>query len=277
VKHPRPTTAPNDRRDRNIHTPLRLVDRCLQAPTVSYAHPDTGRSVTVVGTLHVGEQAYFNGLRGVIDGLSAAGMLVHSEGSRLLPCDEPDITDAEQQLLSDLRRCHELEQRRVAGLGWVGQVAGLGYPPHWQITDLNQLQIIRRCGPDTIGRTVARMRKSLDWPDSDPRGVARFRFATAVSLHALARSPKPARRDTDAVLLHARTALALDRLDATNRDTVMVWGSGHVPGLDAGLRQRGFLATAEPQWHTAVELPSRRRALRDLILGTTREVPDAKR
>src|SRR6266511_2808288 len=92
---------------------LRLIRRThLQTSIHYYAHPDTGRRVTMIGTHHVGERAYFAGLRVVIDELEAAGALVHCEGSRLLPCDDPDITAEEQQLLAELRRCDALEKRR---------------------------------------------------------------------------------------------------------------------------------------------------------------------
>src|SRR6266511_2808289 len=92
---------------------LRLIRRThLQTSIHYYAHPDTGRRVTMIGTHHVGERAYFAGLRVVIDELEAAGALVHCEGSRLLPCDDPAITAGEQQLLGQLRRFSSASQRR---------------------------------------------------------------------------------------------------------------------------------------------------------------------
>jgi hypothetical protein len=59
------------------------------------------------------------------------------------------------------------------------------------------------------------------------------------------------------VELVGRTALALEGLDGTDRDTVLVWGAGHLPGLAAGLRERGFLRRGDPDWHTVARLPWR--------------------
>src|SRR6266511_999564 len=245
---------------------LRLIRRThLQTSIHYYAHPGTGRRVTVIGTHHVGERAYFAGLRVVIDELEAAGALVHCEGSRLLPCDDPDITAEEQQLLAELRRCDELEKRRLAHLGWVGQIDGLGYPPHWQVIDLSYLEILRRLGVTAIQRLVHGKTKAFDWPNDDRKGIDRLRLRIAATLHATANDRHVTqlndREPTKTVLLGDRTTVALNGVAGTDRDTVLVWGVAHMPGLGAGLREQGFVRSDEPQWHTVAELPSMRTAL----------------
>src|SRR6266511_2961802 len=234
---------------------LRLIRRThLQTSIHYYAHPDTGRRVTMIGTHHVGERAYFAGLRVVIDELEAAGALVHCEGSRLLPCDDPGITAEEQRLLAELRRCDELEKRRLAHLGWVGQ-----------INDLSYLEIFRRLGVTAIQRLVHGKTKAFDWSDDDRKGIDRLRLRVAATLRATANdrhvTQLEGRAPTKTVLLADRTMLALNGVAGTDRDTVLVWGVAHMPGLGAGLREQGFVRSDEPQWHTVAELPSLRTAL----------------
>jgi len=254
---------------------LRLIRRThLQTPVHRYTHPDTGRRVTVIGTVHLGEPAYFAGLRAAIDDLTAAGAVVHCEGSRLLACDDPDITVSEQQILTDMRRCHELEKRWITELGWVGQIEGLGYPPQWRVIDLNQLQIIRRVGVETMRQSMQRKTTMLDRLDKRPNGIDVFRLGTAVTLRAGASDRRAVQRrtaePTDPVLVGDRTTVALGGVFDTDRDTVLVWGAGHVPGLGAGLGTRGFVRRGEPQWHTVARVPSVRSAWWRLIVGGRR-------
>lgn len=41
---------------------LRVRRRMLQTPVIRYRHQKTGRTVTLVGTIHVGEAAYYKRL-----------------------------------------------------------------------------------------------------------------------------------------------------------------------------------------------------------------------
>src|SRR4051812_30466180 len=121
---------------------LRLHDRTrLQTPVRWYTHPAAGRRVTLLATMHVGNPGYYAGLRQVIADAEADGAVVQIEGARRLPNDPVDITDDEQNLLTDIRRWHTLEQGRIPLLGWSTQLDGLKYPPHWQIHDLSELDI----------------------------------------------------------------------------------------------------------------------------------------
>jgi hypothetical protein len=237
--------------------------------------------VTVVGGMHVGDPGYFARLRTVIDGLHAAGAVVQCEGSGLLPYADADADGAERQVLADLGRCRELEKRRIAELGWVGQADGLGFPPDWQIVDLNNLDIVRLAGVDVMTERVRWMRHHFDWPEGDRNGVNRLRLAMSLSLRAMARTrgmdaylkADPA----SAVLLGARTSTALEGLSTTDRDVVLVWGARYLPGLGAGLAARGFVRSAEPQWWTVTRVPSIRSAAWPVAVGRVRRASSRDR
>jgi hypothetical protein len=256
---------------------LRLNGRHLQTPVHHYAHPDTGRRVSVIATMHAGEAAYFGELRALIAELRAAGAVVQCEGSRLLPCDETALTADEQEVLTHLRRCQELEKRRIDELGWVGQIDGLGYPPAWKVVDLDQAQIIRRAGVHAMRGYVQRMSVMFDWSEDDRRGLARLRLRTALALRVMASDQPAAQRATtdpaEPVFLDQRTAVALEGVFSTDRDAVLVWGAKHLPGLRAGLGERGFVQDGEPRWHTAVRVPSIGACLWRLVIPGSRQRP----
>jgi hypothetical protein len=251
---------------------VRLTRRQLQTSIHRYTHPDSGRRVVVIGMHHVGEPGYFAGLRAVLNAVEADGGVVHCEGARLLPCSAPDVTTQEQQLLEDLRRGDELQAHRLAELGWLGQIDGLGYPPHWRVIDLSYLQIMRRLGTPATRQLADRKIRAFAWPDADHRGIHRLRLRIALATRIAARDRYVARVDhrdpADRVLLDGRTAVALDGVAATERDAALARGVQHVPGLVAGLRDQGFVRTEEVAWHTVAEMPTIRAALWRLATAT---------
>lgn len=237
----------------------RLADGTnVQTPIWRYVHPDSGRRITVIGALHVGESAYYAGLRATVDQLVEAGAVVQVEGGRLLPDGDTNLSDEEQQILAAFDRCAELEKQRIPLVGLVHQIDGLGYPPEWKVVDLSQLQITRRVGSHLMGKLVQAMLADLDWPLDDPAAAARMQ-AIAVAAYQNALAPNHAARTPAnpiaAVVIHQRTQLALDGALAVNGDVVLIWGCGHVPGLHTGLTSAGFVPDGDPEWRTAAHLP----------------------
>jgi hypothetical protein len=254
---------------------VRIIDDRLQTAVHHYLHADPPRRITVIGTHHFGVPAYWTDIRARIDRMTAQGAVVHCEGSSLVP-DAADATDEERRLLSELRRCRVLEQQRVSQVfGWVHQRDGLGYPPDWQIIDLSHLEILRRLGPDMIGKVAGTMRRMVDWPDSDRRGPARYRFLIAVRVRMTGNDRAITRRGpADAVLIDDRHRLALDAVAGTGRDTVLVWGASHLAGLGAGLREKGFVRCDDTEWHTVLDIPPIWPALRQLLAGGSTRSPN---
>ncbi|WP_432830611.1 hypothetical protein [Dactylosporangium sp. CA-092794] len=260
-------------------TPLRLTGHGqdqLQTQVQCYVHPDTGRRITLISTMHVGEPAYFAGLRALIDALTGDGAVVHSEGSALLgDADTADAAPDEQAVVANLTRYRELDLVRVRDLGWIGQVEGLGYPPHWQIHDLTYLQITRRVGTAAMRDKADAQLRAVDWPDGDRDGPARYRARAALMLRSAAtadvgqqlqqlRILDPAVQ----VLIDDRNTTALDAVFGTGQDIVLIWGPLHVPGLDAGLAGGGFVPDGDPTWRTVGRLPDPFDAAADAGLAT---------
>jgi hypothetical protein len=109
-----------------------------------------------------------------------------------------------------------------------------------------------------------------DKPDNDPRSIERFMLSLHLAFTVLrfavwsyarrAKTRKPS-SGADAVLLDQRNAVALDGVWSTEQDSVLVWGCAHLPGIEAGITDRGFVRTGMTEWHTAATLPSIRSIL----------------
>nr|BFE56471.1 hypothetical protein GCM10020063_009970 [Dactylosporangium thailandense] len=246
---------------------LRLADGDeLQTPIRRFAHPGTGHAITLVGTLHFGRDAYFAGLRERIDALCEAGAVVHIEASGRVDGDHVGATEQELAVLADMDRAAALGRRWAGELGWASQVDALGYPPHWHRHDLPGLEMLRRVGVPVMARFAARQRRAVDWPETDTTGLERHRARMAIGLRsATAYTDKTLRRlgrhPVFAVVVNGRTAHALQQALAAEQDVVLVWGATHLPGFAAGLAEHGFAEVGEPEWHTALQLPSFRASL----------------
>lgn len=181
--------------------------------------------------------------------------------------DDETATADERDLATELRRYDEMECRRIADLGWVPQVDGLDRPPPWQLIDLSYLEIVRRVGPVPITTILKRQARMNEWSDG------RWRLAATASMRFLDNHhvvDGPGRNPLDALLLDDRYAVALRGVDRTERDTVLVWHVAHLPGLGAGLRERGFYRLDGTEWRTAVTGVSLWSALRHWISPRSR-------
>jgi hypothetical protein len=215
--------------------------------------------------MHVGEAGYYQDLRALIDRQEAdQGAVVHCEGVNLGRAG--DLSPDEVDLLDELRRVKDLEAVGVAALGWTGQIEALGYPPHWQVIDQNLMEIIREVGHDTFLRRSRLMVWVLHHHRHHPAKARAWFQAQAVIVLRAAAFGLLTRQRSDTVIVDQRTTVALNGLDCTTRNTVMVWGAFHLPGLDAGIRQRGFTRVAT-DWHTVTRLPTLRAALWHAIRG----------
>jgi len=59
------------------------ADAVLTTPVYDYRHPDTGRRITLVATVHIGTPDYYAILAELITRRETGGALVHCEGARL--------------------------------------------------------------------------------------------------------------------------------------------------------------------------------------------------
>ena len=100
---------------------LRVRRGVLQTPVIRYWHRATGRSVTLVGTVHIGDAMYYKRLHATVTKLEAAGAVVCYEWVR--PAAEEDwaAASASERAARDAPRAMgEGNFRRVCAGAWGG-------------------------------------------------------------------------------------------------------------------------------------------------------------
>jgi hypothetical protein len=231
---------------------LRVRRGVLQTPVIRYGHRATGRSVTLVGTAHIGEASYYKRLHATVTQLEAAGAVVCYEWVR--PAAEEDwvaATASERAARDAPRAMGEGNFRRLCrSLGWVEQGAVFMWAASWRNVDMTDLELVRAARPEVVrgvGEDLADAfgSPSLAQDQADAlAGAAAAVVFRLVSLDWFDRMQQMATWDDASrhfshVQIEGRNARALESLPS-DTDAVLLWGAGHLPGLAAGLTERGY-------------------------------------
>jgi hypothetical protein len=245
---------------------LRVRHRTLQTPVARYRHRGSGRVVTLVGTMHIGEKTYYERLHALVSGLEAAGASVHYEWIR--PAAEEEwaaASDSERALRPGMWK----DQDRAAlaacrYLGWIPQPFPLGNAASWHNSDLTDLELIRRAGPGIV-RERQRAAEEADFTDDELEmmlGAGMTVYTRLLALDRFGLLQRLAKRvalgdqrlDIDGVAIGERNRTALAALPPGG-DVVLLWGAGHLPGLATGLRNAGYRRQSI-EWVTVGTVPA---------------------
>jgi hypothetical protein len=245
----------------------RVRHRILQSPVVRFHDPKTGRSVTIVATVHVGPAAYYERLRTIINEMESAGAVVCNESAG--PTTKQDwaaASDEERAAWGGERRGRSVFQKAAGRhLGWVDQPTALGGPPSWRNADMATLEYLRQAGPQNLLREQHRVTDAFMGLTQDQQqafagaGYAVFfRLAPFVPLgllrRLLTRLLGDAARSIDNARVEERNRHVLAGLPPDS-DAVLPWGGGHLRGLAAGLRKAGY-RREDTTWVTVGKLPA---------------------
>jgi len=252
----------------------RIINRTtLQTPIHQYVHTDTGRQVILIGVVPVGEAGYYRNLRDLIEQLELDGVTVHCEGGSALAlrtAEPPGLSSDESMLWIELRRLKAMRDAAVAALGWTGQVQGLSYPLSWRFVDMPFIEILRTVGAEVLLREARLLAKPLVWYQDQPaRALAWFRLTAVVDLRRMAKGDLARGAQRDELIVDQRNDVALSGVDSTDHDMILIWSPEHLPGLDTGLRLRGFNRIGV-DWYDVMQLPTTESAIGDAIRSTRR-------
>jgi hypothetical protein len=245
----------------------RVRRRAAQTPVLRYENRKTGRTVTLIATLHIGATAYFQQLTDIIAGLAAAGAVICYEGIR--PAGEQEWAAAadSERAVRGLSEAASDRGRRAACryLGWVEQGTALKYSPSWRNVDMTDLEVVRRAQPHN-------MREQSDGFSTFIAGLTPEQFQVLagagqalvirllsvdhfdISQRVALRAVGDAHRHVGRVIVDERNRGAIAGLPP-DTDAVLVWGSGHLPGLAASLKNAGYRHRSTA-WVTVGELPA---------------------
>jgi hypothetical protein len=211
--------------------------------------PATGRRLTLVGTMHLGDAAYYETLSALLADLAAAGAAVHYE--RIRRADDADLTDGERAELDGVEASGYPAglDAFVGVLGLELQGERLVLPAGARNVDVSDVELLRGLGEERYRRLVARPEITIDERSAPlARPVFRFLLKHGGKLDRLrAISSRHRRVNRFMIGERNRVALAEALRVLPDHDVVLVWGTAHLPGLARELRRLGYCVRAE-QW-----------------------------
>ncbi len=255
---------------------LRVRRGVLQTPIIRYGHRNTGHTVTLVGTIHIGEVFYYETLHAMVTGLEAAGAVVFYESIGQAAEEEWAAADASERATRGASRAiGENNVRRVCrSLGWVEQGAAFTFAPSWRNADMTDLELVRLARPEALRglrEDLADVFGSSSLAQDQADAFAGAAAAVVFRLVSLDRFDRlrriatwdEASRHFDHVTVAERNARALARLPSGD-DAVLLWGAGHLPGLAAGLKETGHRREAAT-WVNVGQLPALWASIRTVL------------
>jgi hypothetical protein len=238
---------------------LRVRRRMLQTPVVRFWHPGTGRTVTAVGVVHAAQAGYYRRLNVILARLEAAGALVFYEwvGSAAetqWSAASQAEHDARDAVMADSR---EMSQAVCRYLGWVSQTEALAYATSWRNVDITDLELVQRAGAQAMLDHHEAFEDMYGSRSGDQRdvaaGVGAVMLMRLISLDRYQLLVHMADSSVSRAMIDDRNDKVLAALPS-DRDSVLIWGCNHVPGLAAGLRRAGYRHQASA-WLNAGEFP----------------------
>ena len=230
---------------------LRVSDSRVQTATWIFCRPDTGRTVTLVGTMHIGDAGYFARLSALLDGLAGQGAEVHVEG--IAHRSEEGLTALERHRLATAGSWANRENTGAAVTALEAESqSSLRLPEGSRNIDLSHAELLRCIGWKEYRRLFRPPPAGTpQLSGAAARAAIRFQLRHNRGLEML-RWLSPRQRRLNRVVIADRNAVAFaGALGALQeRDVAMVWGCDHVPGLAHLFVGAGYRLT-EQRWFDA--------------------------
>lgn len=197
-----------------------------------------------MGTIHVGDESYYDSLSRQLASFAAAGAAIHYE----LVSTVSDAPEEKQKILDSTHSTHEDSMSFLfSALGGVSQKKFLKFPSNAVNIDLSDLDVLHLLGERKFRKLFAPPSAPLEGDvseNADYRNLARKLLRHANLTLALS-SLVPSHRSSSKVVLDMRNSLAVSAaLDAPAKEVVLVWGAGHLRGMIKILKRKGFKITS---------------------------------
>jgi hypothetical protein len=241
---------------------MRVRHRMVQTPVVRFEHPKTGRAVTVAGVVHLARAGYYRQLGIMLANLEAAGAVVFYEGmGRAAETEWAAVGQAERDTWDTAQAgSKELTQAACRYLGWVRQGEALAYSASWRNVDMSEREFVQRKGAHDMLDMQEGFADLLGDRARDQRDALMgfiigmlLRLSSLDRYQLLSRWAATGYPGFSQLVVDERNDRALACLPP-DRDSVLIWGYGHLPGLAAGLQRAGYRRQASA-WLNAGKLP----------------------
>jgi hypothetical protein len=239
----------------------RVRFRRFQTAEYVFRHRETGKKVTLIGTLHTAKPEYYQCLLADIAACQEGGAEVQYELVRDAGEEAwATATDEERRALEALDSTKFITEALQESMGLVYQTEGMPPADSWINVDMTDLALIRALGPDYFMETGATLKSFFGDADAAAMkdiGPLLLRFVAMPGATALAASAdrREGRPDSSEIILRHRNGLALTKALAPGTgDVVLIWGAAHLDGLAGALKAEGFRRVST-KWNSAVRLP----------------------
>jgi hypothetical protein len=247
---------------------------CLQTAVTRFDQSRSTREVTVVSTIHIGLQSYFDELNQIIANHRGA---VLYEGIGSLTEEEIDaLSPAERRIYERIAPLHELYEKLGKPLGLVFQGKALNYDrEHWINADVPLRRLLGLWADQKLPPLpFDRIPEELFTGEHSKKIAEAMLLSEPIILSAFnsLRGFLPALRRFNNVLIEERNRAAMAAFDAVpnDQDVLIIYGAGHIQGIMDALRERWYWRKSET-WHTAFRGESPIAAFTD-PLGKLREL-----
>lgn len=236
-----------------LDTALRVDRRSVETAVWTLANQRTGRVVTLVGTMHIGDRSYFRQLSEVVAEVVESGAEIHVEGISHGAVD--DLSHWERERLAEAETWGNAETSgsAVAMLELESQGLRLRLPDNARNIDLSYGELLRRVGWKSYRRLLAPGPEMGTQVGFSPlvRAAIRFQLRHSQSLTRL-RSLRPRNRHESRVVMDLRNEIAFaGGMEALERgDVALLWGTDHLPGLARLFAGAGYRPAGE-EWFKA--------------------------
>lgn len=232
---------------------------CLQTAVTVLDQSRSPRTVTIVSTIHIGLQSYFDELNQIID--NHDGPVLYEGIGSLTEEELASLSESERRIYERIAPLHEIYEKFAGPLGLVFQGNAIHYDKErWINADVPLRRLLNLWAdqklpplpfdkiPDEIFTTESSKRVATIMLLQEPLILSTFNTL---------RMFVPALRRFNDVLIEERNRAAIAAFDAVpaGQNALIIYGAGHVSGLMDALRERWYWRKSET-WHTAFRAES---------------------
>jgi hypothetical protein len=227
---------------------------CLQTAVTRLDQSRSPREVTVVSTIHIGLQSYFDELNEVI--ARHRGAVLYEGIGSLTEEEIQDLSPAERRIYERIAPLHELYEKFAGPLGLVFQGKALHYDRERWINADVPLRRLLTLWADQKAPPLPLDKLPLELLESEQSrriaSVMLLQEPLILSAFNSVRTWLPGLRRFNDVLIEERNRAAIAAFDSVppDEDVLIIYGAGHIAGLMDALRERWYWRKSET-WHTA--------------------------
>jgi hypothetical protein len=229
----------------------------LQTALIHLQHRETGRRVALMSMIHIGEATFYTRVNELIAEQEQKGGLILYEGlGQLSDAEIAALTPDERKVWEGIAPLTEMYRKLATALDLVAQPDAMTKPkPEWIRADLPLKRLLTLWSERRLPLLPAMEQATRALESAFLKRATRLLLLQEpliLSTFRLVRGWSPGLGRLSALLVDERNDAAMAAFDAapSDREALIVYGAGHVPGLLTALHRRGYRERGR-DWFTA--------------------------